>query len=456
MAQNYVLLERIELNASAASVTFANIPQSGYTDLKVVYSGRTANGFNQDWLQFRFNNNSSSYSSKRLGGTGSAVSSDSNTVGTTYGFAGTMVGATATSSTFSNGELYIPNYTSSNNKSWSVDVVNEINATGSETITSLAAGLWSNSAAITQITLSTDSGSMIQQYSTFSLYGLAAVGTTPVIAPKASGGNLIENDGTYWIHTFLTTQAFTPFTNLTCDYLVVAGGGGGGGGIYGAGGGGGAGGLRSTVTGTGGSGSLESAIATTSGTSYTITIGAGGTGGVSQNRGTNGSDSTFSTITSAGGGAGGATNTSYLNGISGGSGGGASATAGSNGTGGSASPSGQGYAGGNGLTDGVNYDAAGGGGGASAVGSNATFAAAGNGGAGRAIAISGSSVTYGGGGAGGNYSGKTNGTGGTGGGGNGGVAGTTNLGGGGGGAINGASSGLAGGSGIVIIRYPIN
>ncbi len=38
MPANYVLLERIELNASAASITFSNIPQSGYTDLKLIVS----------------------------------------------------------------------------------------------------------------------------------------------------------------------------------------------------------------------------------------------------------------------------------------------------------------------------------------------------------------------------------------------------------------------------------
>jgi hypothetical protein len=43
---NYVLLERIELNASAASVTFANIPQTGYTDLKVVLSARETHAAN--------------------------------------------------------------------------------------------------------------------------------------------------------------------------------------------------------------------------------------------------------------------------------------------------------------------------------------------------------------------------------------------------------------------------
>lgn len=155
----------------AANIDFSSIP-STYTDLLLSYSGRTNNAFNQDWLKLNFNNNSSSYASKRLSGTGSSVATDSNLLGTTVGFAGTMVGATATSNVFSNGYIYIPNYTSSNNKPWSVDVVNEINATGSETITTFAAGLWSNSAAINQITLASNSGSTIQQYSTAYLYGI--------------------------------------------------------------------------------------------------------------------------------------------------------------------------------------------------------------------------------------------------------------------------------------------
>jgi hypothetical protein len=450
MPANHVLLQRIELNASAASVTFSNIPQTGYTDLKVVYSGRTANGFNQDWLQLRFNSNSSSYSSRRLGGTGSAVSSDSNTVGTTYGFAGTMVGATATSSTFSNGEIYIPNYTSSNNKSWSVDVVNEINATGSETITSLAVGLWANSAAVTQITLSTDSSSMIQQYSTFSLYGLADVNTTPAIAPKASGGS-ITTDGTYWIHTFNSTGAFVPALALTCDYLVVAGGGGAGCGLgYGSGGGGGAGGFR---TGT----SLN-----VTAQNYTITVGGGGVGGGTNTAtpGTTGSNSVFSTITSSGGGGGGPimSGDSLGDGKAGGSGGGA-ATVGVGGAGnaGGYTPV-EGYAGGSWAAVGSHGS---GGGGASAAGSPETSSAGGAGGSGTANSYSGSSVTYGGGGGGGaSGSGTSGGAGGSGGGGRGangatdnGVAGTANTGGGGGGARVGTAG--AGGSGVVIIRYPM-
>ncbi len=140
----------------------------------------------------------------QLYGNGSSASTDPSTQ-----IAMWANGANATSNTFANAELYIPNYTSSNYKSASTDSVTENNATSALAI--MTAGLWSNTAAITSITLTPDSATNFVQYSTFSLYGLAAVGTTPVIAPKASGGN-ITTDGTYWIHTFLTTGAFVPQT----------------------------------------------------------------------------------------------------------------------------------------------------------------------------------------------------------------------------------------------------
>ena len=451
MPANYVLLQRIELNADASAVEFTNIPQSGYTDLKLVMSGRSDYAGIFGLGQIRFNGDTgNNYSMRRLQGNGASAASAAST-GVSSLASWDMVGNNSTANTFGSAEFYIPNYTSSNAKSISVDSVTENNATTA--YTTLQAGLWSGTAAISSITVFIDSQNLLAN-STFSLYGLAATGTTPVIAPKASGGN-ITSDGTYWIHTFTSTGTFTPLQGLSCDYLVVAGGGGGGGGLYGAGAGGGAGGLRSTVTGTGGSGSLESPISVASGTAYTITVGAGGAGGANNLKGAVGSNSVFSTITSTGGGGGAAPATSYLDGIAGGSGGGGSATAGTVGSAGSASPSGQGYAGGIGSTDGATYDAGGGGGGASAVGGNGNSTQSGNGGNGRAVAITGTSTTYGGGGAGGNYSGEVNGTGGTGGGGNGGVAGTTNTGGGGGGSAypSQAPAGKAGGSGIVIIRY---
>jgi hypothetical protein len=445
-AQNYVLLERIELNASAASVTFSNIPQTGYTDLKVVVSGRSTASAVNDNLWMKFNGDNASYSERVLYGSGSAAASGNSSGNADTRYLAPIPGATSTSSTFGNSEIYIPNYLSSNYKSVSLDGVAENNATAA--YSQIQAILWSNTAAISSIQFGLITGSYVQ-YSTFSLYALAALGTTPTIAPKASGGNRIDYDGTYWIHTFLTSGAFVPAVGLSCDYLVVAGGGGGGGDN---GAGGGAGGLRSTVTATGGGGSLESKLSLTSSTSYTVTIGAGGAGSPN-NTASSGNNSVFGSITStAGGGGGGNVNV----GLTGGSGGGGSgANTPGNAAGGSGTAN-QGYAGGAGT---INQNA-GGGGGAGQIGETAIGTSAnqgGKGGNGVATSITGSSVTYAGGGGGGGGGGNPalRGTGGTGGGGQGGhttgiTAGTVNTGGGGGG---GAGAGAAGGSGIVIIRY---
>jgi len=460
MAENYILLERTELNASVASVTFSNIPQSGYTDLKIVISARCDTtgyygGGYQQAIYARFNSSATSYSNRWLQAEGSSTVNSGTggyfTSGTSYAPVGTIDPSDWTANTFSNIELYIPNYTSSNNKSYSVDGVAENNGTfGSEI---MIAGLWSNTAAINTIAFSLPNGNFTAN-STFSLYGIAALGTTPAIAPKASGGNVIDYDGTYWIHTFTSSGTFTPQTGLTCDYLVVAGGGGGGstlssGNTY-AGGGGGAGGFRT---------STGFSVANT--TPIAITVGAGGGGGAGGGSatGTKGSNSVFSSITSEGGGGGAGASLGSGNGINGGSGG-ASTNAGTAGLG----TSGQGN---NGATSSAAYGSSGGGGGASAVGVNVTSAIGGDGGAGSSNSYSGSSVTYAGGGGGGGYNnagtGGAGGSGGGGAGGNGGNAGgaaggngTTNRGGGGGGAgaIGSTNPGGNGGSGIVIIRYP--
>ena len=439
-------------SAGATSITFSNIPQT-FTDLKVVVSGRTDYANSSDEVYLKLNGSSASiYSWKMLYGTGSAAASASDSA-EGYGIAGVQIdGSTATASVFSNGEIYIPNYTSANYKSISMEHCPETNATAINM--KMVAGLWSSTAAITSLSLSGGTGNFVQ-YSTFSLYGISSnTSTQNTSVPSATGGDVITTDGTYWYHAFKYSGTFTPLKALTADYLVVAGAGGGGN-AYG--GGGGAGGLRCTVTATGGGGSLESALSLAT-TAYTVTVGAGGAGGTaggSAVQGTSGSNSVFSTITSTGGGGGGSRGT-YA-GLNGGSGGGGRITGAATGT------SGQGYNGGYFASDAPNY-AQSAGGGAGAVGGNGSNSTGGNGGNGVATSISGSSVTYAGGGGGGTFYGGTVGTGGTGGGGNAGtsnggagVSGTANLGSGGGGASEGGAylAGGAGGSGIVIVRYAV-
>ena len=83
---------------------------------------------------------------------------------------GYIDGGNATASTFGNTMLYIPNYTSSNNKSSSSDGVAETNATNVNM--AMIANLWSNTAAITSIKLTPATGATLQQYSTATLYGI--------------------------------------------------------------------------------------------------------------------------------------------------------------------------------------------------------------------------------------------------------------------------------------------
>jgi hypothetical protein len=445
MAQNYVLLERIELTASAASVTFSNIPQSGYTDLKIVMSARSNRASVVDNIRLSINGSgySTNITNRTILGDGSSASSYS-----VYPeFAGGLIpGASATANTFNNNEIYFPNYNSSTtNKSFSTDSVTENNGTTAYAI--LGASLYSSTSPITSIAIIPDIGTAFVQYSTFSLYGLAAVGTTPAIAPKATGGN-IATDGTYWYHTFLASGTFTPATALSCDALVVAGGGGGG---QTSGGGGGAGGLLG----------LTSQSFSTS--SYTVTIGAGGAGSTTTSQGVNGVNSSITGLTAAVGGGGGGTQGGTNTGATGGSGGGGSYSSGSGGS----ATSGQGYAGGRGSANG---GSGGGGGGAGAVGGQGLDGSpytSGAGGTGLNTYSSWASATntgvsgyYAGGGGGGNNGNPTRASGGAGGGGLGrnassaGSDATINTGsGGGGGGDN--TAGYAGGSGIVIIRYAI-
>ena len=247
------------------------------------------------------------------------------------------------------------------------------------------------------------------------------------------------------------------------EYLVIAGGAQGGRSSA-HGGGGGAGGYRTA-------GCYE----LTSGTPYTVTIGAGGTGPYpdpacspyypipcGSHFGAPGIDSVFATITSQGGGAGVGQCNSYT-GIPGGSGGGGGhSTAGGIGSSdafGNPEPA-QGYPGGSANHSGP-YHGGGGGGGANVAGLNGTSGGAAKGGAGKcsAILVTGCCVRRASGGSGsGNSGGCTPGIPGGGGASAPGVInparnGTANTGGGSGAARSGQPGGNSvGGSGVIYLR----
>jgi hypothetical protein len=160
MANTYQLIEAITVGSGgAANITFSSIPGT-YTDLKLVFSLRSDTG---GVTEFDVELNNTNPTQKVLKGNGASASSNTQIFVT-------ATASGATSNTFANGEVYIPNYTSTNAKSVSIDNVTENN--GTTAYAELVAGLYSTvTSAVTSIRLADNYGSWIQ-YSTAYLYGI--------------------------------------------------------------------------------------------------------------------------------------------------------------------------------------------------------------------------------------------------------------------------------------------
>jgi hypothetical protein len=167
MANTYVKIgSTVTVGVSgAATIDFTSIPAT-YTDLVIKLSSRSNTASSTTGVVMQFNGSGASLSYRLLEGDGSTAASYNGTTGRI----GATNAATATASTFGNLEAYIPNYAGSTNKSSSNDSVQENNS--STAYADLSANLWSNTAAITSISLSLQAGSFAQ-YSTASLYGIS-------------------------------------------------------------------------------------------------------------------------------------------------------------------------------------------------------------------------------------------------------------------------------------------
>ena len=166
------LIASYTATGTVASIDFTSIA-ADWTDLCLKMSLRTDRAAVPDQAKITFNGSTSGYSGIIIFGTGSSVISETNSAagaGTGYLIGENVNGANSTASTFSNGEFYIPNYAGSTNKSISMDLVMENNATAG--YQSLTAGLWSNTSAITSIKLQSANGFNFVIHSTAYLYGV--------------------------------------------------------------------------------------------------------------------------------------------------------------------------------------------------------------------------------------------------------------------------------------------
>jgi hypothetical protein len=144
------LIESKTVTTGVSAVEFTSIPQDG-TDLVVKVSNVYTTAYGN--LSIQFNNVTTNYSGRFLQGrpAGPNVVADTNPLAASLQI---HANANDTSGIIPGSiDVYIPNYTASQNKSVSADSVVERN--NAETYLTITAGLWSNTAAITSLKILT-------------------------------------------------------------------------------------------------------------------------------------------------------------------------------------------------------------------------------------------------------------------------------------------------------------
>lgn len=156
-------------SGGASDITFSGIPGT-YTDIVIYLSARYTNAGTQAtlWIS-QINGSSSGLSNRWIRNSGSSIFTSSDASGGIY--VGQVNCSGSTSSTFSNINMYFPEYAGSKNKSVIIDAVQENGQ--SEAYSGLSSGLCNNTAAITSITIDPDGSNTFAQYTTATLYGIS-------------------------------------------------------------------------------------------------------------------------------------------------------------------------------------------------------------------------------------------------------------------------------------------
>lgn len=170
MPSTYTLIASNVLSTTAASVTFSAIPDT-YTDLVIRASMRTnASARLDDPTTIQFNTGLVSNTSMRSQYSSGVVQSFRDTAASSTGI-GWVNATDSTANTFSNCEIYIPNYSNTSiAKPFSSAYMMENNA--SQAHGWIQATFLNTTSAITSITLAGAFGSLVSG-SSFYLYGIS-------------------------------------------------------------------------------------------------------------------------------------------------------------------------------------------------------------------------------------------------------------------------------------------
>jgi hypothetical protein len=161
----YTAISKVVLTSSQSTITLDSIPQT-YTDLVLLCSAKSTNNSSTIVVNVGLNGSTSNFTARLIDsyGSGAYATTDTRWILTATG----NDSVSTRTNIFGSAEIYFPAYTSSAYKTISSTYAAELNEGGVSL--GIIASLWSNTAAITSITL-TQSGSFPSGCS-FDLYGI--------------------------------------------------------------------------------------------------------------------------------------------------------------------------------------------------------------------------------------------------------------------------------------------
>ena len=168
MANTYTLISNQTVGAGGSSnITFSNIPQT-YTDLVFNYSLRASATDSADAFDMIMTTSiGSTLITNSLRGDGTGT----NYNAITDRLLRQIVPSNWTASYFSNGQLYFPSYSSSNNKSFMLQASVMQNSSSQATI--VLGGAQNSTTAISSVVFTVNNSSNFVQYSSIALYGIS-------------------------------------------------------------------------------------------------------------------------------------------------------------------------------------------------------------------------------------------------------------------------------------------
>jgi hypothetical protein len=165
-------IEYPSADSAGASISFTSIPNT-YTHLCLRLSGRTNSTFKTDNVNLTVNGSSANIYNAYIYNNQTSTSGAAGSLGT---FAAITNGNGGNANAFGTAEFWFTQYATSNvSKCWlGKSATGNTGAASADNYQFIGGGMWKNTSAINQLTLTCVNGTLWKQYTRATLYGILA------------------------------------------------------------------------------------------------------------------------------------------------------------------------------------------------------------------------------------------------------------------------------------------